>query len=642
VTEGAQLAAPSEKVPAARLAAIVESSDDAIIGKTLDGVITTWNGGASAMYGYTPQEMIGHNIAELIPADRAGELTPILERLRRGERVEHYETRRVRKDGTVLDVSVSVSPVRDADGTVTGAASVARDISPRLRAAAETARLAAIVESSVDAIIGMTLDGVITTWNGGASAMYGYTPQEMIGHNIAELIPADRAGELEPILERAGRAAPMQHYETRRVRKDRTMLDVSVSVSPVRDADGTVTGAASVARDISARVQAEADSRAMEARLRQAERLETVGQLAAGVAHDFNNLLGVIIGFAGMLTEELGDQPALQADVKQIMSAAQRGARLTRQLLIFSGRDAAVPQLVDLNEVLAGVQELLLASLGSQVDLVTEPAPALPPVRIDRGHVEQVLLNLAVNARDAMPGGGGLRIATGVTVLGAAYCAAHSGARPGRYVELTVSDTGDGMTPEVAARAFEPFFTTKPLGEGTGLGLATVHGVVTNAGGSVSVDSHEGAGTVFRCYLPPAEVPDAAPGQEPGAAVRVLVVDDEPGLLSIAARMLRKGGYEVVEASDAAQALSLMSSPEFRVDLLLTDAMIPHMRGAALAERAAEIRPGIRVLYMSGYHAAQLNPEGVARGEVAFIEKPFTGPALLEKVRSVLGAPAPG
>jgi len=611
---------------------MVESSEDAIIATTPDGVITSWSPGSARMNGFVPGEMIGPNIAEPIPADRADEQVSIVQRPRRGEPVDRLETQQVGNGGKITDVLVSIPPIRLANGTTVGVAPVTRDISEQLQAHARAAWLAAIVDSCDDAIIGKTLQGVITSWNPGATAMYGYAPEEMIGQNIARLLPADRSGELAPILERLGRGERVSHYQTRRLRKDGSELEVSVSISPVRDAAGTVTGAASVARDISARLEAEAGLQVMEARLRQAQRLETVGQLAGGVAHDFNNLLAVIVGSAGLLAERLGDQPELRADVNQILSTAERAARLTRQLLIFSGRDMAQPQRVNLNDAVAEVRELLAVTLGARVALVLEPTRALPPVRVDPGHVEQVLLNLAVNARDAMPGGGTLRVATGVAELDAAYCAAHPGTRPGRHVVLTISDNGIGMSPEVAARAFEPFFTTKPLGKGTGLGLATVHGVVTQAGGSVSVESQEGAGTVFRCYFPSAAAPTA----------RVLVVDDEPRVRSTTSRILRGDGYQVVEAGDAAKALTLLSSSQTRVDLLLTDVVTPQMSGAALAERAMEICPGIRVLCMSGYSAEHLFQEEVALGELEFIGMPFTAAALLGKVRSVLAAAEPG
>lgn len=322
-----------------RLAAIVESAPDAIISGTLDGVITAWNSGAAQMYGYTAEEMIGRKAERLVPPDRAGEMASLLEAVRGGEPVKYFETRRARKDGAVIDVSVSVSPIHDPSGALVGVATVARDVTERNRAIEAArelgSRLAAIVESSSDAIIGMTLDGVITTWNAGAADMFGYAPQEMIGHNLSELMPADRADELAPILERVRQGQRVTDFETRRVRKDGAVIEVSVSVSPVRGEDGTVTGAATVTRDITERARAEAERQASEARLHTAERLETVGQLAGGIAHDFNNLLAAIIGYAGLVAEETGN-PAARADVEEILATAQRAAALTKELLVFS------------------------------------------------------------------------------------------------------------------------------------------------------------------------------------------------------------------------------------------------------------------------------------------------------------------
>jgi len=278
--------------------------------------------------------------------------------------------------------------------------------------------------------------------------------------------------------------------------------------------------------------------------------------------------------------------------------------------------------------------------LGGGIDLQFELAVGLPAIQVDRGYVDQVLLNLVVNARDAMPAGGTLTIGTAVAVLDEAYSARHPGIRVGPYVELWVRDNGTGMSPEVMARVFEPLFTTKAAGRGTGLGLATVYGIATRAGGSVSVESEEGAGTVFRVYFPSANVP--APAVPPGAGGvprRILVVDDEPAVLALAARVLRKSGYEVVEASTGEEALGLASLPDVGVDLLLTDSVLPHMSGAGLAERFAQLQPGVRVLHMSGYSAGSLSAEAIGRRDVAFIEKPFNPQALLDKVRSVLAAP---
>jgi hypothetical protein len=628
------------------LAAIVESSADAIIGATLDGVITSWNAGAAEIYGYTAEEIVGRVASVLVPPDRAGEPMRILETVRRGERIKNFETRRVRKDGALIDVLVSASPIRDANGAVVGVAAVARDVTERNRAeeAASELRshLAAIVESSADAIIGKTLGGVITSWNLAAAEMYGYTAEEMIGRNVAELIPPDHPGELAPILAALRRGERVEHFETRRVRKDGALIDVSVSISPVRDASGAVVGAATVARDVTEHHRALAERQASEARLHQAERMETVGQLAGGVAHDFNNLLGAIIGFAGLVADASADRPAVRADAEQILGAAQRAARLTRELLTFSRREPSQPELVDLNAVVTDSRDLLAASAGDRTGLRFELAAAVPAVLADRGQVEQVLLNLAVNARDAMPEGGTLTLATGQADLGKGQPSARPEASPGRYAELTVSDTGCGMSAEVARHVFEPFFTTKPLGEGTGMGLATVYGIVTQAGGTISVDSEEGMGTSFHVYFPAAGLPaPALPGAPArGNGERVLVVDDEPAVLAATARILRGNGYQAREAGTYGEALAIMASDEF--ELLLTDSVMPGMSGPELAERALGMKPGVRVLHMSGATQGMLSPERVAGGEMAFIAKPFTARALLEKVHAVLGAPLPG
>jgi two-component system cell cycle sensor histidine kinase/response regulator CckA len=498
------------------------------------------------------------------------------------------------------------------------------------------ARLAAIVESSVDVIIGKTLDGIITSWNAAAEAEYGYRAQEVIGRSVSVIVPPERAGELAQILDRVRRGERVAQLETKRCCKDGHLVDVSVSVSPVRDAGGAVTGAATVARDISERARLEAERRELEGQLQQAERLESLGQLAGGVAHDFNNLLAVITSYASFVAEQTAGDPAVQADVSQIQGAAERAARITKQLLIIGRRDAQQREVLDLNTIVSGTRDLLTAALGAGIEIRMILGRNLPAIEADRGQVEQVLLNLAVNARDAMPGGGTLTIETGVAGVG--YY--QGGLGPGRYAELAVSDTGTGMSSDVVAWIFDPFFTTKPVGQGTGLGLATVHAVVTGLGGSISVESEEGSGTAFRVLLPAsAAAPQApagsAPGQ-PGARGKgqtVLVVDDEPAVLELAARILRQNGYATLEAGTFEEALSLASAQDMQ--LLLTDSVMPRMSGTILAERVVTMRPRVRVLYMSG-HAEEALGERVAQDRAQFIQKPFTSQELLDKVESAL------
>ena len=497
-------------------------------------------------------------------------------------------------------------------------------------------RLAAIVESTADAILATTLDGVVTSWNAGAEALFGYSAEEMTGRDVSVLVPSDRAGELVPMLGQIRRGRRVPAFETRRVRKDGSLVDVSLSLSPIQDRGGAIVGTASVARDVTERNWAEAERRAAEAGLRQAERMETASRLAGGMASEFSIALSAIMGYAASVAEATAGDPRAQADVQQIQTAAGRAARLARELLLFSGREPARPERVDLNAVLATSRGLLQASLGADTELRLITAPYLPSVLADRGQIEQMLLNLAVNARDAMPEGGTATFITGAADPGEARGVVWPGVRPGQCAKLTVSDTGRGMDAETVSRAFEPFFTTKAPGRGTGLGLSAVYGIITKAGGAITIDSGEGLGTTFHIYLPAAYVPalGSAPSRRPpGAGQTILVVDDRPAVLEIASRILRHSGYRLLQAGSYVEALTLLSTHD--PDLLLTDRALAEMPEPTLADRARKLIPGIRVLYMSGSPAAG-EPGG---GPAQVIGKPFTAEELLEKVQEVLAGP---
>jgi two-component system, cell cycle sensor histidine kinase and response regulator CckA len=496
-------------------------------------------------------------------------------------------------------------------------------------------RLAAIVESTADAVLATTLDGVVTSWNAGAEALFGYSAEEMTGRDVSVLVPSDRAGELAPMLGQIRRGRRVPHFETRRVRKDGSLVDVSLSLSPIQDRGGAIVGAASVARDVTERNWAEAERRAAEAGLRQAERMETATRLAGGMAGEFSIALSAIMGYAASVADATAGDPRAQADVQQIQTAAGRAARLARELLLFSRREPARPERVDLNAVLATSRGLLQASLGADTGLRLITAPYLPTVLADRGQIEQMLLNLAVNARDAMPEGGTATFTTSAADPGEARGVVWPGVRPGLCAKLTVSDTGRGMDAETMARAFEPFFTTKAPGQGTGLGLSAVYGIITQAGGAITIESGEGLGTTFHIYLPAAYVPalGSAPRRPPGAGQTILVVDDRPAVLEIASRILQHSGYRLLQAGSYVEALSLLSTHD--PDLLLTDRALAEMPEPTLADRARKLIPGIRVLYMSGSPAAR-EPGG---GPVQVIGKPFTAEELLQKVQAVLAGP---
>jgi PAS domain S-box-containing protein len=494
--------------------------------------------------------------------------------------------------------------------------------------------LAAIVESSVDAIASLTMDGIVTSWNSGAEALYGYTAEEMTGRHVSVLYPPDRSEELQPILAQIRRGRQVHHFETQRVRKDGTLIDVSLSVSPIRGEGGVIVGAAGVMRDVTERNWAEAEQRAAEAGRQESARIETAVRLAGGIATEFSTLLSSIMGYAASAAEATAGNPLVRADVAQIQAAAGRAARLARELLLFSRREPARPERVDLNAVLASTRDVLQASIGADIELRLITAPYLPTVLADRGQIEQVLVNLALNARHAMPEGGILTFTTGAADLSEAPGAMWSGTRPGLCAKLTVSDTGRGMDAATMARAFEPFFTTRPPDQGTGLGLSAVYGIITKAGGGIAIDSEEGLGTTVYIYLPAAYVPaqGAAPMRSPGTAPTILVVDDQPAVLEVVSRILRHNGYHTLEAGSYEEALSLLSTHD--PDLLLTDSVLAEMPEQTLADRVREIRPGMRILRMSGAHVTAFGPEG---GQV--ISKPFTAKDLVEKVRTILDVP---
>ena len=501
--------------------------------------------------------------------------------------------------------------------------------------AQRTSLLAAIVESSVDAIASMTLDGIITSWNSGAAAIYGYTAEEMTGRHVSALYPPDGTDDLEPILAQIRRGRQVHHFETQRLRKDGTVIDVSVSVSPIRGENGVIVGVAGISRNVTERNWAEAEQRAAEAGRQESARIETAVRLAGGMAAEFSTLLSSIMGYAASAAEATAGNPLVRADVAQVQAAAGRAARLARELLLFSRREPARPERVDLNAILAGMRDVLQASIGGDIELRLITAPYLPTVLADRGQIEEVLINLGQNARDAMPDGGILTFATGAADISEAPGAVWSGIRPGLSAKLTVTDTGRGMDAETMSRAFEPFFTTRPPDQGIGLGLSAVYGIVTKAGGGIAIDSQPGLGTSVNIYLPAAYIPaqGSAPMASPGTAPTILVVDDQPAVLEVVSRILRNNGYHTLEAGSYEAALSVLSAHD--PDLLLTDSVLAEIPDQTLADRVRELRPGMRILRMSGGQVTALRPEG---GPV--ISKPFTAKDLVEKVRAMLDVPA--
>jgi len=515
------------------------------------------------------------------------------------------------------------------------------------KAAEERFRL--LAEGASDYAIAMLdTQGGIETWTTGGERILGYRAEEIVGRHFSCFYPPEDvasrvlSGDLE-------KAAAEGHvvYESRQVRKDGSLFLASVAITALRDEEGILSGFAKVTRDLTERSRAADELRKAEAQLLQAQKMEAVGRLAGGVAHDFNNLLGVIVGYAELLRRQFPEAGAVRDRIDKILDASSRAATLTRQLLAFSRRQILQPRVLDLNEVVARLHDMLLRLIGEDVELVTRTGARVGHVRADRGQIEQVIMNLAVNSRDAMPEGGKLIIETADVTLGAEYAGAHGAVTPGPYVMVAVSDSGTGMDAETQARIFEPFFTTKPEGKGTGLGLATVYGIVKQSGGSTWVYSEPGCGTTFKVYLPAvsgtadpeeshAEAPAAPRGHE-----TVLVVEDQGMLCEVIGEVLKAEGYEVLKARSSDEAQRIAAGHPGSIHLLLTDLVMPGLGGRELAARLRVSRPGIRVLYMSGYTGEVAAGRGIEKG-LAFLEKPFTTRALARKVRNVLDDQRPG
>jgi len=989
-----------------RLASVVESSDDAIIGQSLDGTIFAWNFGAGNLFGYSSVEAVGKPVQMLLPQGRANEESDILARIRNGERINHFETVRLRKDGTQLPVSVTISAIRDKTGAIVGVSQIARDITDRICAEEVREHLSAVIESSDDAIIGKSMDGTITAWNPGAENLFGYSASEALGKSTQMLAPPERVNEGSEILARIGRGERVERFETVRVQKGGKRIDISETISPIRDKTGAVVGASKIARNIGERkgaeeqlrkseerfskafrqsplaivISTEADGRyldvnesflklvgcaradvigrkasdltfwplpslreeliqrlraggkvtdyrlqirtstaeireaeltcesievegqpcflafirditervrsekslreyervveglidmivvvdrdyryiianrsflnyrdmekeqvighrvdevvekevfdsvvkakmdecfegkvvqyelrydypslgvralfasyfpiagptgieriacvlrditehkraeeklrksedrfskafrqsplaititteaegqyldanesflkmtgykregvvghtaselkfwplpsfradllrqlrdggrvvdqrmefktstgeireaelsweeievegqpcllsfmrditetqRLEAQFRQAQKMEAVGRLAGGVAHDFNNMLSVIIGYSDLSVDLVPPESAVKRYLVQIKKASERAASLTRQLLAFSRQQIVFPRILDLNDVVNNLSTMLLRMVGESISVSFRPTRPLGSIKADLGQIEQVLMNLVVNARDAMPDGGEIIVETAHAELDEHYVFEHPGSEVGRYVVLAISDTGCGIEESIKSKIFEPFFTTKGIGQGTGLGLSTVYGIVTQSRGSISVDSEAGKGTTFKVYFPRLaakaeelvqahEVEDVKSGCE-----TILLVEDDDSVRKVTASLLSSAGYRVVEANNAEKALEIIAASASGIDLLLTDLIMFGQSGFDLFEQAKVVCPGLRSLFMSGYNGDLAALRGGLIAEQAFLPKPFTRISLLKKVYSAL------
>jgi PAS domain S-box-containing protein len=759
----AEAAREASRHDADRLAAIVESSSDAIYAKSIDGTIVAWNASAERLFGYSPAEVLGRSANMLMPAGAEDELTDILDRIRSGERIAHQESDRVRKDGSHVLVSLSESPLRDALACIAGVSVIARDVSDERRAErallASEKKLRAFVESDVAGIlIGADSSGAQEA-NDKFLRIIGYSRAELEAGVVrwADITPPEFKEKDEAAITESLARGACTPYEKQLIRKDgtrvwvlvghaivggakdrsvgfvldidarkraegelreseerfekvfqsslmaiaiaemesgrlvevndrcaeffgypreemigRTVLELELWVDPADrerliagvSADGpgarieasfrcksgairhalvsmeTIT-LAGVAEPLNIVVLVDmAERRELESQLLQAQKMEAVGRLAGGVAHDFNNSLGVILGYTELLIR--GAEEPQRVKLAHILKATQRASALTRQLLAFSRKQIVHPKVLDLNILLSDLQTMLARLIGEDIDIAIVPAADLGQVKADPGQLEQVVMNLCVNARDAMPDGGLLRIETRNAELDVNSGTLSEPMVAGRYVMVAVSDSGSGIPKEILAKVFEPFFTTKGEGKGTGLGLAMVYGIVKQAGGHVWVYSEVGHGTTFKIYLPRTDEPvEALPVPEGPMPSRgwetILLVEDEGSLRAIAREILEEHGYRVIDAASPTEAVEIAERLPERIHLLVTDVVMPGMNGRVLAQKLVATRPALRVLYMSGYTDDVIAHSGVLESGTLLLDKPFTARALLGRVRAALG-----
>jgi PAS domain S-box-containing protein len=625
-----------------RLAAIINSSVDAIVGKTVDGIVTSWNTAAERMFGYTEAEMVGSSIFKLIPEDLHESEHALLERIRAGKAVELTEVRRIRKDGQQLHVSVTVSPVRDRHGRVVGAASIKRDVTEQRRAQE------ALAQSQERLQLALTAARMGTwrwepasdrlSWDEGMNQLFGLGPEQQVvrfSDFHTRLHEEDRP-PLEEALQRA-LAGDDELNSIYRIQHPNNQQRWIVSQGRVvRGPAGDVLYVTGVCMDVTER-------KLLEERLRQVQRMDSIGQLAGGIAHEANNMMSVVLGCADYILQRTDLDEAVRQDVDQIWRAAKRTAGITQQLLAFSRRQLLQPQVLDLNTTIRDLEPIITRALGESRGLRTHLSPNLGSVRADPGQLEQVLLNLTLNARDAMADGGRLTIETMNVILDESYVGAKPVETlvPGEYVALVVTDTGQGMDRATLARIFEPFFTTKTVGEGTGLGLSTVYGIVKQSGGFIWGYSEPGLGTTFKLYFPVVEAvrepPAAEPPTPPGRSTEVVVVvEDEPMVRQIMTRTLRDAGYAVLEASNGIEALAVLESEGGRVNLLIVDLVMPEMGGRELAGRVAERWSNIPQLFISGYTGMDVIQRGLLEEGREFLQKPLAPDELARRVRELI------
>ncbi len=630
--------------------------DYAIYMIDVDGTVRTWNSGAERVKGYSADEIIGKPFSSFYtPEDRANGLPQTALKIAAETGRFGSEGWRIRKDGSRFWASVVIDAIRDERGQLIGFAKVTRDITERQQAhsellASET-RYRRLIEAVVDyAIFQLDPAGNVTTWNPGAQRIKGYTPQEIIGRSFS-LFYTPEDLQLGVPKRALSEAAEQGRFEAEgwRMRKDGSRFWASVVIDRITDEAGNIVGFAKVTRDVTDRKQAQDELKHVQEQLIASQKLEAVGQLSGGIAHDFNNLLMIVLGnleTAERHSRHLGGN--LQRALANAKRGAQRAAALTSRLLAFSRRQALDPKSINLNNFLNGLQEFLQRTLGERIEVQTVGSAGLWQIEADANHLESAIINLGINARDAMTDGGKLTVEAVNISADEDYCRVNPELAPGQYVVVCVTDTGTGMTADVLNHAFEPFFTTKEPGQGTGLGLSQVYGFVKQSGGHVKIYSEVGQGTSIRMYFPryygdarPAESDTEEALPEGEKIETILVVEDDADLRAYVSDLLRDLNYRVFVASSAQAALTILMQDAPKLDLLLTDVVMPGINGRELGRRAQQIRPGIKILYMTGYSRNAVVHQGRLDEGVELLEKPISQAKLALRVRELLDRLAP-
>jgi PAS domain S-box-containing protein len=621
--------------------AILKTALDCVITIDHEGVVIDFNPAAERTFGYASADVVGKKKADLIvpillPPDHEHGFARYMATGGSSMLGKRMEVTAVRADGNEIPVELTITAIGELPHPTFTA--FIRDLTEPQRAETELRqseeRYRDMVENARDMIYSHDLEGNYTSMNTAGEKIMGYPRAEVLTLNLAQTVAPECVVKVEEMLTRKLAGEDVTNYEIEIIAKDGRRVPVEANTRLVYQ-DGVPVGVQGIARDVTVRKQ-------LEEQLRQSQKMEAIGQLAGGVAHDFNNLLTAINGYASLTLQQLEANHPLRSYLEEIKKAGDRAASLTRQLLAFGRKQILQPRALNLNDIVSDMNKMLRRLIGEDIRFATKLASKLKPVRADPGQIEQVLLNLVVNARDSMPQGGSLTIETDNVELDREYANQHVGVQPGHFAVLAVSDTGTGMDEETQSRIFEPFFTTKAKDKGTGLGLSTVYGIVKQSGGNIWVYSEPGHGTALKVYFPALDSPQEQLGHIPaesevrGGSETILLVEDEEIVRRLARRILEQTGYEVLEASHGEEAVRLCGVHAKPIHLLLTDVVMPGTSGKEVADRLSSMRPEIKVLFMSGYTDEAIVHQGVLNSSVEFIQKPFTLAALSRKVREVL------